>query len=95
MNLPDMGLRECDIDLILCGHEHNYERSLPIRGRDENTTLTPIPLATATDVIDTTKETVHVVIGGRTSVPANTLFFGRLTTGGICGKFEGAHRALK
>ena len=41
-----------------------------------NATLTPIPAATATDVIDTTKGTVHMVIGGGgTSVPSNQLFF--------------------
>jgi hypothetical protein len=35
------------------------------------------PAETATDVIDTTKRTVRMVIGGKTSVPANTLFFDR------------------
>src|SRR5262249_44805086 len=39
-------------------------------------TLTPIPVSTATDVIDTTKGTVHMVIGsGGTSAPSNGLFF--------------------
>jgi hypothetical protein len=38
--------------------------------------LTPKPAAVATDVIDTTKGTVHMVIGGGgTSVPSNELFF--------------------
>jgi hypothetical protein len=38
--------------------------------------LTPKPAATLTDVIDTTKGTVHMVIGGDgTSVPSNELFF--------------------
>jgi hypothetical protein len=38
--------------------------------------LTPVPVATATDVIDTTKGTVHMVIdGGGTSLPSNQLFF--------------------
>jgi hypothetical protein len=36
--------------------------------------LTPIPAATATDAIDTTKGTVQMVIGGGTSVPSNQLF---------------------
>jgi hypothetical protein len=61
---------------VVCGHEHHYERSHPIRGRESNATLTPVPAATATDVIDTTKGTVHMVIGGGgTSVPSNQLFF--------------------
>jgi len=64
------------VDLVVCGHEHHYERSHPIRGRESNATLTPVPAALATDIIDTTKGTVHMVIGGGgTSVPSNQLFF--------------------
>jgi 3',5'-cyclic AMP phosphodiesterase CpdA len=64
------------VDLVVCGHEHHYERTHPIRGRQANATLTPIPAATATDVIDTTKGTVHMIIGGGgTSLPSNQLFF--------------------
>ncbi len=64
------------VDLVVCGHEHHYERSHPIRGRAANATLTPIPAATATDVIDTTAGTVHMVLGGGgTSAPSNELFF--------------------
>jgi 3',5'-cyclic AMP phosphodiesterase CpdA len=83
-NGADLGIRQewvplfdkYGVDLVVCGHEHHYERSHPIRGREENTTWTPVPTATATDIIDTTKGTVHMVIGGGgTSVPSNTLFF--------------------
>jgi len=83
-NGADLGIREewvplfdkYGVDLVVCGHEHHYERSHPIRGREQNATLTPIPVATATDTIDTTKGTVHMVIGGGgTSAPSNTLFF--------------------
>jgi 3',5'-cyclic AMP phosphodiesterase CpdA len=83
-NGADLGIREewvplfdkYGVDLVVCGHEHHYERSHPIRGRESNATLTPVPAATATDVIDTTKGTVHMVIGGGgTSVPSNQLFF--------------------
>jgi len=64
------------VDLVVCGHEHHYERLHPIRGGESNATLTPLPAATATDVIDTTKGTVHMVIGGGgTSVASNQLFF--------------------
>jgi hypothetical protein len=60
----------------VCGHEHHYERSHPIHGHEDNSTLTPIPVATQTNVIDTTKGTVHMVIGGGgTSAPSNELFF--------------------
>ncbi|GAC1448225.1 MAG: hypothetical protein PVSMB8_07170 [Vulcanimicrobiaceae bacterium] len=83
-NGADLGIRQewlplfdkYGVDLVVCGHEHHYERSHPIRGQQSNATLTPIPAATATDVIDTTKGTVHMVIGGGgTSVPSNQLFF--------------------
>ena len=64
------------VDLVVCGHEHHYERSHPIRGRETNQTLTPIPVATDTQVIDTTQGTVHMVLGGGgTSAPSNQLFF--------------------
>lgn len=83
-NGADLGIREewvplfdkYNVDLVVCGHEHHYERSHPIRGQEQNRTLTPVPAATATDVIDTTKGTVHMVIGGGgTSAPSNELFF--------------------
>jgi 3',5'-cyclic AMP phosphodiesterase CpdA len=83
-NGADLGIREewvplfdkYGVDLVVCGHEHHYERSHPIRGRESNATLTPVPAATTTDVIDTTQGTVHMVIGGGgTSHPSNQLFF--------------------
>jgi 3',5'-cyclic AMP phosphodiesterase CpdA len=83
-NGADLGIREewlplfdeYGVDLVVCGHEHHYERSHPIRGRQTNATLTPIPAATSTNVIDTTKGTVHMVIGGGgTSSPSNQLFY--------------------
>jgi Calcineurin-like phosphoesterase/Purple acid Phosphatase, N-terminal domain len=83
-NGADLGIREewlplfdrFGADLVVCGHEHHYERSHPIRGAETNRTLTPKAASLATDVIDTTKGTVHMVIGGGgTSVPSNELFF--------------------
>lgn len=83
-NGADLGIREewvplfdrYGVDLVVCGHEHHYERSHPIRGHEANATLTPCARASATDVIDTTKGTVHMVIGGGgTSVPSNELLF--------------------
>ena len=83
-NGADLGIRESwvplfdryGVDLVVCGHEHHYERSHPIRGQQPNDTRTPVPAATDTEVIDTTKGTVHMVIGGGgTSVPSNQLFF--------------------
>jgi 3',5'-cyclic AMP phosphodiesterase CpdA len=107
-NGADLAIREnwlplfdkYQVDLVLCGHEHHYERSHPVRGNLGTETLTPkpavpdavsaapsavprapatgtaAPAGTSADVIDTTRGTVHLVIGGGgTSLPSNTLFF--------------------
>ncbi len=84
LNGADLGIRQewvplfdkYGVDLVVCGHEHHYERSHPIRGQEKNATLTPVTAATDTAVIDTSKGTVHMVLGGGgTSVPSNHLFF--------------------
>jgi 3',5'-cyclic AMP phosphodiesterase CpdA len=83
-NGADLGIRQewlplfdrYQVDLVVCGHEHHYERSHPVRGTQDTETKTPIPVEDRGDVIDTTKGTVHVVIGGGgTSAPSNTMFF--------------------
>jgi len=83
-NGSDLGIRQewlplfdrYGVDLVVCGHEHHYERSKAIRGQQQNQTLTPIPTVEALDVIDTTKGTVHMVIGGGgTSAPSNQLLY--------------------
>ncbi|MEX0427608.1 purple acid phosphatase family protein [Nocardioides sp. DS6] len=83
-NGADLGIREewlpvfdeYGVDLVVCGHEHHYERSKAIRGQQDNQTRTPIPTVDALDVVDTTKGTVHMVIGGGgTSAPSNQLLF--------------------
>jgi hypothetical protein len=84
-NGADLGVRQqwgplfdrYGVDLVVCGHEHHYERSLPVRGTVSGSeTLTPNPVATATDVIDTSKGTVHMVLGGGgTSAPSNQDLF--------------------
>lgn len=83
-NGADLGIRQewlplfdkYQVDLVLCGHEHHYERSHPVRGALGTDTLTPKPVDTRTDLIDTSKGTVHLVIGGGgTSLPSNGLFF--------------------
>jgi hypothetical protein len=69
----DLGLRQAygplfdkyGVDLVVCGHEHNYERSLAVRGVvSGSATLTPNPVSAATDDIDTSLGTVHMVLGG-------------------------------
>jgi len=72
-NGSDLGLRQkygplfdrYGVDLVVCGHEHNYERSLSVRGVVASSeTLTPNPASSATDDIDTSLGTVHMVLGG-------------------------------
>ncbi|MGE2818062.1 purple acid phosphatase family protein [Mycobacterium heidelbergense] len=85
-NGADLGIREewlplfdqYQVDLVLCGHEHHYERSHPLRGTLGTDTRTPRPVETRSDLIDATRGTVHLVIGGGgTSAPSNGLFFAR------------------
>jgi hypothetical protein len=86
-NGADLGIRQewlplfdqYKVDLVLCGHEHHYERSHPLRGTQDTATRTPIPVDTRTDLIDATRGTVHLVIGGGgTSKPSNGMFFPQL-----------------
>lgn len=83
-NGADLGIRQewlplfdqYEVDLVLCGHEHHYERSHPLRGAMDTQTRTPIPVDTRGDVIDATRGTVHLVIGcGGRSLTSNQLFF--------------------
>lgn len=83
-NGADLGIREnwlplfdrYDVDLVVCGHEHHYERSHPIRGVLPTETLTPAPIEARQNLVDTSTGTVHLVIGGGgTVIPSNRLFF--------------------
>lgn len=51
------------VDLVVCGHEHHYERSFPLRGQ-EGQYLRPMAASHDTGQIDTTQGTVHMVLGG-------------------------------
>lgn len=83
-NGADLGIRtewlplfdQYRVDLVVCGHEHHYERSHPLRGAENTDTRTPLPVDTHGDVIDTTRGTVHLVIGGGgTSAPTNATLY--------------------
>jgi hypothetical protein len=94
-NGSDKGIRESwlplfdryGVDLVLCGHDHDYERSWPVRGcnhdagRDSATgvavdTCQPQPVITAEPAdgkFDTSHGTVHLILGGGgTSAPLDT-----------------------
>ena len=89
-NGSDLGIREewlplfdaYQVDLVLCGHDHDYERSFPVRGYDSMAgheaatgapvqTRRPHPVTTtAADRFDTSTGTVHLILGGGgTSAP--------------------------
>ncbi len=91
-NGSDLGIRESwlplferyGVDLVLCGHDHDYERSWPVRGcnhragRDASTgapveTRQPRPVATSEPAdgrFDTSQGTIHLILGGGgTSAP--------------------------
>jgi hypothetical protein len=70
------------VDLVLCGHDHDYERSFPVRGYDPMAgqdaatgapveTRRPHPVTTTdTGRFDTSRGTVHLVLGtGGTNAP--------------------------
>jgi hypothetical protein len=91
-NGSDKGIREAwlplfdryGVDLVLCGHDHDYERSYPVRGCNHHAgvdaatgavvdTLQPRPVITADPAdakFDTAKGTIHLILGGGgTSAP--------------------------
>jgi Calcineurin-like phosphoesterase/Purple acid Phosphatase, N-terminal domain len=91
-NGSDKGIREAwlplfdryGVDLVLCGHDHDYERSWPVRGCNHNVgrdamtgaavdTCQPQPVLTAAPAdgkFDTSHGTIHLILGGGgTSAP--------------------------
>jgi len=51
-----------EVDLVLSGHDHGYERSFPVRGQDD--AGQPHPVTTVdSGVFDTSQGTVHLVLG--------------------------------
>ena len=83
-NGSDKGIREAwlplfdkyGVDLVVCGHDHDYERSYPVRGCNHNTgrdattgqpvdTLQPRPVSTSNaSTYDTSHGTIHLILGG-------------------------------
>ncbi|MBV8260489.1 MAG: metallophosphoesterase family protein [Paraburkholderia sp.] len=91
-NGSDKGIREAwlplfdryGVDLVVCGHDHDYERSYPVRGCNHHAgvdaktgakvdTLQPRPVSHAQgagNTFDTSHGTIHLILGGGgTSAP--------------------------
>jgi purple acid phosphatase-like protein/calcineurin-like phosphoesterase family protein len=103
-NGSDLGIREewlplfdrYQVDLVVCGHDHDYERSFPVRGADAGVglevatgavvdTLRPRPVTTTDGgVFDTSQGTVHLILGcGGTDAPLDEYgTYGGDTAGG-------------
>ena len=68
----DLGIRstwmpllyQYGVDLVLAGHDHDYERSYLVRGTDPGTFLRPSVVSTDTTEVDTSQGLVHIVLGG-------------------------------
>lgn len=68
----DLGLRrtfmplfdEYGVDLALCGHDHDYERTYLVKGTDPGTELRPTVVSQDTATVDTDGGHLHLVIGG-------------------------------
>ncbi|MFF1791408.1 purple acid phosphatase family protein [Kitasatospora sp. NPDC058243] len=68
----DMGIREkllplldrYSVDLVLAGHDHDYERTHPVRGTEPGGLLTPAVADDDLRRIDTSQGTVHLILGG-------------------------------
>ena len=68
----DLGIRQqfmdlfyqYGVDLVLAGHDHDYERTYAVRGTDAGTYLRPTVVSHDTDVVDTSKGLVQLVLGG-------------------------------
>jgi hypothetical protein len=67
----DLGIRETwmplfykyGVDFVLCGHDHDYERSYLVHGTDPDTILRPHVVSTDLHQVDSDKGLVHLVIG--------------------------------
>ena len=68
----DLGIRQTwlplfykyGVDLVLAGHDHDYERSYLVRGTDPGTFLRPSVVSTDVAEVDTSRGLVHIVLGG-------------------------------
>jgi hypothetical protein len=68
----DLGIRQTwtplfykyGVDLVLAGHDHDYERSYLVRGTDPGAFLRPSVVSTDVAEVDTSRGLVHIVLGG-------------------------------
>jgi 3',5'-cyclic AMP phosphodiesterase CpdA len=87
VNGPDLGVREeflpvfdrHGVDLVLCGHDHTYERTHACRGVDASSpSLKPAVRGEQLDSVDTTAGAVHLCLGGGGSIDLHhTMVIGR------------------
>jgi len=112
-NGSDLGIREewlplfdrYEVDLVLSGHDHGYERSFPVRGFDAGAgtdsatgapadTWRPRPVTTVdSGVFDTSQGTVHLILGcGGTDANLDAYGAGSADPGALAKVFTRANR---
>ena len=112
-NGSDLGIREewlplfdrYEVDLVLSGHDHGYERSFPVRGFDAwagtdsatgapAETWRPRPVTTVdSGVFDTSQGTVHLILGcGGTDANLDAYGAGSAGPGALAKVFTRANR---
>lgn len=98
LNGPDLGTRERflplfdkhGVDLVLCGHDHHYERCHPVHGT-ESAAFTDRPRVVSTDAgeVDSTKGLVQLVVGGGGSLDLHPLSSAAATPRGMTALITG------
>ncbi|NUS12952.1 MAG: purple acid phosphatase [Streptomyces sp.] len=71
------------VDLVLCGHDHDYERTHPVRGTDPDSLLRPAVVDDRLDRIDTSEGTVHLILGGGGTASHDDVFLGDSAGDGV------------
>ncbi|MER0443597.1 metallophosphoesterase family protein [Streptomyces sp. Edi4] len=87
----DIGIREqllplfdrYAVDLVLCGHDHDYERTHPVRGTDPGSLLRPSVVDDGLREIDTSKGTVHLILGGGGTASHDDTYLGDTDGSGV------------
>lgn len=87
----DMGIREhllpvfdrYQVDLVLCGHDHDYERTYAVRGTDPGSLLRPSVVSDEIHDIDTSQGTVHLILGSGGTASSDDTYLTDPTAGGV------------
>ena len=96
----DIGIREqllplfdrYSVHLVLAGHDHDDERTHPVRGTDPGTLLRPAVVDDDLREIDASKGTVHMILGGGGTASNDDIYLGSSDSSGIPDAFVRTQR---